>query len=108
MKLKTCILTILLINTTNIAEAGKTSFYNKLEKQNRRNLQKLDQKNKKTQKLDNDVSTLLFLSTLYSYINAGPKDKESEDFLSEFENEAEQTDFLEFSKSKIKNDEIPE
>ena len=38
MKLKTCILTILLINTTNIAEAGKTSFYNKLEKQNQRNL----------------------------------------------------------------------
>jgi hypothetical protein len=92
MKLKSCILTILLINTTNIAEAGKTSFYNKLEKQNQRNLQKYNQKNKKPQKLDNEISTLLFLSGLYSYmqinkiINSVPKDQKTEEFINEFNN----------------------
>lgn len=50
MNLKTCILAILLFCTINIVEAEKTSFYNKLEKQ---------------KKLDNEISTLLFLSAFF-------------------------------------------
>ena len=79
MKLKSCILTILLINTTNIAEAGKTSFYNKLEKQNQRNLQKYNQKNKKPQKLYTDMQ-------INKIINSVPKDQKTEEFINEFNN----------------------